>query len=179
MEREVGETYLRSCDRPIAERFFSLPEYRAARTVMLYVGVGPEPNTRPLIERALLDGKTVALPRVYGHGIMRAHKIGSLLELVPGALGILEPTENSPVIPPNHIDLIVVPGLAFSRDGRRLGHGGGYYDRFLAACPAFIVGLCRERLLMDDLPVEAHDIPVRCLITEENETRPLAGPRLP
>ena len=178
MERKVGETYLRACDKPLAERLCALPEYRAARTVLLFVGVGTEPDTLPIIEQALVEGKTVALPRVLGHGIMRAHKIGSLSELVPGAFGIQEPAEESPVIPPSDIDLILVPGLAFARDGHRLGHGGGYYDRYLAACSAFTVGLAREKLLLAAVPAEPHDIPVRCLITEENETRPLPGPRV-
>lgn len=164
--RDVGKAYLNASADKAARRFLSLPEFEAARTVFLYVGVFPEPDTAPVIEAALAAGKAVALPRVSGKGVMEARLIGSLSELSPGAWGIPEPPESAPVISPGDIDLVLVPGAAFSEDLCRLGRGGGYYDRYLALTPALRVAIARERLLTP-VPAEEHDLKMDMLVTED------------
>jgi 5-formyltetrahydrofolate cyclo-ligase len=129
-----------------------MPEYIAARTVMAYAGIGTEPDTEPLLARLRADGKLVVLPRVVGPMIEAA--TGELTRT--GSFGIPEP--DGPTIDPATIDLVVVPGLAFTADGRRLGQGKGYYDRFLPLTSAFTVGACFVELLVDDLPIEDHDV---------------------
>ena len=171
--KAVGDEYLRACDGDLARLFFTLREYVGARTVFCYWGVGTEPDTSVIIRRSLLDGKRVALPRVIGAGLMEARLIEDLSQLVNGTFGILEPSQYAEKLQPEDIDIAVVPGVAFSADGRRLGRGGGYYDRFLTKVKGLTVALCQERLLTDELPVEEYDIKVRCIITEKKIRRPL------
>ena len=97
---------------------------------------------------------------------MHAGVAGRLEELSPEVLGIPAPKESAVRLDPDELDLIIVPAITFDRSGYRLGYGGGYYDRYLAQTKAFTVGLARERLVKEELPREAHDIAVKCLITE-------------
>jgi 5-formyltetrahydrofolate cyclo-ligase len=131
----------------------ALPEYAAAATVMAFVGVGGEPDTDVLFTRLEHDGKELVLPRTIGDHLEPA-ALGD--GLVPGRHGIPEP--RGEVVDPGSIGLVLVPGLAFTVDGRRLGQGGGHYDRFLARCPAPAVGVCFAEQLLDELPVERHDV---------------------
>ena len=98
---------------------------------------------------------------------MEARIVKSLSELKPAVLGIPAPPDASPAIAPQDLDLIIVPALAFDADGYRLGYGGGYYDRFLRGVSAFTIGLARERLFVEKLPRELHDVAVKCVVTEK------------
>jgi len=131
--------------------------YRSASTVMAFVGVDGEPDTDPLVARLERDGKRLALPSVEDGAIV-AREVGDAI--VPGPYGI--PTPTGPVVDVGEIDLVVVPGLAFTADGGRLGRGGGHYDRFLARLGAGCssIGVCFAEQVVDDLPVEQHDRPV-------------------
>lgn len=162
----LPEEYIAESDMGICENFLSLPEFKAARTVFAYISTGREPNTKSIIEKALEMGKTVALPISYSNGIMEPHIIYSLSELVPGKFGIPSPKSSAPLLSENDIDMVIVPAMTFSCNGARLGRGGGYYDRFLKDCAAFSAGLGRERLLKD-VPTEAHDIFVKCVVSEK------------
>jgi 5-formyltetrahydrofolate cyclo-ligase len=128
----------------------TLDEYAAAATVMAYVAITGEPDTDALFARLAADGKVLALPRA----------VGTMLEpallgdgLVAGPHGVAEPSGASVAV-----DLVVVPGLAFTPDGWRLGRGGGHYDRFLATCAVPAIGVCFAEQLVDALPVEPHDV---------------------
>jgi len=97
---------------------------------------------------------------------MHAHVLTSMNDLQEGLLGIPTPSKESPIIAPQDIDLVVVPCLACDTSGYRIGYGGGYYDRYLASArQATSVALCRESLLLEQVPREAHDIPVDIVIT--------------
>jgi 5-formyltetrahydrofolate cyclo-ligase len=120
----------------IRRRLQALSVYRQAQTVFCYVSVGTEIDTRRLIEDMLAEGKTVCVPRCLDDGIMSACVLTSLDELAKGAYGIPEPASCSAVISPCDIDLIIMPCVACSLSGHRLGYGGGYYDRYLSRTPA-------------------------------------------
>ena len=169
----ADKAYLMRCDKECTERFFTLPEYKKAQVIFCYCSVGSEPDTSEIIRRSIEDGKSVAVPRVCGRGKMEARIISGTSDLRPGTFGIPEPSKKEKAVEPEEIDIAVVPGVAFSRDGSRLGHGGGYYDRFLPKVKGLTVGIARERFLMDVIPCEEHDVKVACLITEEKTTRPL------
>ena len=130
----------------------ALDAYRAAETVMAFVAGPGEPDTDPLFARIQRDGKTLALPRLVDDTIVPA-LIGE--GLVPGRFGVPEPSGDSVAI--DSIGLVLVPGLAFTSTGARLGQGGGHYDRLLAgsSCPS--VGVCFAEQLVDALPLERHD----------------------
>jgi 5-formyltetrahydrofolate cyclo-ligase len=129
------------------------PAWLSARVIFCYAAVGTEADTGTLLRAALRQGKILALPRCLAEGQMEAVRVETvdILEtLRPGRFGIPEPTGMK--ISPETIDLMIVPGLLFDRAGRRIGYGGGYYDRFAAGCPAFRMGLCFPEQLRADLP---------------------------
>ncbi len=163
--------YIQMSDEKIFDNLISIPEYNAAETIFIYFSKKSEPDTHRLIEHALGLGKTVTLPRVFGKGIMAAYHITGTDQLQKGALGIMEPPDTARRVDAEDIDLIIVPAVAFDLGGYRLGRGGGYYDRFLSASDFFSIGLAREKLLLDSVPREAHDVPVKCIVTERINAR--------
>ena len=158
--------YRQSADAAIAQHVRKSAVWRAAGTVFAYVSVGCEVDTRALIEAALKEGKRVCAPRCLGKGRMEAREIAALGALVPAAYGLLEPAEDAPLVPPEEIDLILVPCLAADRNGHRLGYGGGYYDRFLENAAKPSICLCRRRALLDGVPHAEHDATVAAVATE-------------
>lgn len=167
----LPEDYLARSDRGIANALLAFDLWKNARTVFLYVSVGKEPDTRALLRAALKAGKTVAVPRVLPGGIMEARVVFSLDDLVETYFGIPQPGARSPLLPPDALDLVIAPCIAADRQGNRLGHGGGYYDRYLVKtnCPS--VCLCRARILQTALPHGALDRAVDIVITENELLR--------
>ncbi len=143
------------------ERVTALKAYESARTVLCYHSVSGEVDTLGLIERMRSDGKTVCLPAILSKGVMEARRMDCL---VPGPYGI--PCPEGPVVPPEAIDLILVPGLAFDKDCQRLGLGGGYYDRYLPKCRGEKIGLAFDCQVVECLPLAAHDAQLDMLATE-------------
>lgn len=145
--------------------------------VMAYAPVRGEVDPLPFVGDLLAQGLEVAFPAVVaGRGLV-ARRVSDLAQLVPGTFGILEPSPERPEADPAEIGLVLVPAVAYDRRGFRLGYGGGYYDRFLPLLRpgAVTVGLAYERLLVDALPTEAHDRPVRWVVTEMRLLGPLDG----
>ena len=130
--------------------------------VFVYVSVGREIGTRELIRSLLERGCRVCVPKVEGRGIMKAVEISSMSELAPGTWGIPEPPDR-PGIDPEIIQACIVPCLMCSREGSRLGQGGGYYDRYLEDFDGKTIGLCREDFFQINLPREPFDAWVRCI----------------
>src|SRR5687768_2071642 len=118
----------------VQSRFLATPYYQSARTIALYAPIRGEVPTRDILIAALADGKVVCYPLSHVHGrILSFRAITSETELEPGRLGVREPSNSAELIGVDKIDLFVVPGLGFTRDGKRLGRGGGYYDATLKA----------------------------------------------
>lgn len=155
-----------SASAAIAGILLSDPAYRAAGTVFCYAATAGEPDTRAILADALASGKVLCVPKCIGKGIMKAVRISSLDDLRPGAYGILEPCEGLPEVAPEDIDLAIVPCVAASSDGRRIGHGAGYYDRFLSPIGAKRICLCFKALLSEDIPMDAHDLLMDKVISE-------------
>ena len=170
MEREAGfpEGYKAESNAGILRNLFNLREFQDAETVLFFYSIWSEPDTHEMIRHAFEIGKIVALPKTYPKGVMSARKIGGFEELSPTKFGIPEPAESAPVIGPDELDFIVVPAVAFDREGYRLGHGAGYYDRYLASTRAFTCGVAREKMLVPRVPREKHDIHVKCIVTEKD-----------
>lgn len=143
----------------LADALFATEAYRKARSLYAYIAFNQEVRTRPIIERAWADGKRVAVPKVTG-GEMAFLWLDSFDALRPGYFGIEEPAADAPVAD-DDAALVLVPGLAFDRRGHRVGYGGGYYDRWLAAHPGHpTVALCYDFQIVDAIDCEAHDKPV-------------------
>ena len=159
------------------ERLLALPEYRQARTVMWYIDCRSELRTRQALPAALASAQRIIVPycTVDEQG---ANKLGlwwltSMDELIIGKWKILEPPqerwgEPGKEVPPQELDLVIVPGVGFSREGGRMGNGQGYYDRLLATVrpECRLIGLCYESQLFDDLVVSPHDVFMDQVVTE-------------
>lgn len=150
----------------ICKRIKELRIYQEAETVFCFVGTEQEIDTKPLLEQAWRDGKRVAVPKCKEKGCMDAYQINSLSELAAGKYGILEPKAGCTLIPPEEIDFAVLPCVACDRAGYRLGHGGGYYDRYLAKTKCKTAVVCMERLLLEKTPTEYFDSRADWVITE-------------
>lgn len=169
---DVPEKERQIQDESIALKIAELPELCSAECVFAYIGIGYEIRTTEIIEKLLCEGKKVCVPLCYGKGRMDAVKITSLSDLHLGRYDIPEPSEDGEKVSPSEIDVIIVPGVAFDKEGRRLGRGGGYYDRFMSsAVNAKKIALCREVNLIDEVPCEAHDEKVDIIVTEKRIIR--------
>lgn len=160
----------------IQARFLATPYYEKARTVALYAPIRGEVPTRDILTAALLDGKVVCYPLSHVHGrILSFRAITSESELEPGRLGVREPTNASELISVDQIDLFVVPGLGFTRGGKRLGRGGGYYDATLRAASqrARRVGLSFQEQVVPELPTNSDDVDMDLVVTESESYRGL------
>lgn len=151
-------------------RMAAREEYQNAQVIMYYHPLPGEVDTRDLIREALRADRSVLLPRmVRERDFLEAAQISDLhRDLTPGPYSVWEPARKMPVVDPARIDLVIVPGLAFSLTGARVGHGKGYYDRFLVTpgLRAFRAALVFECQLFDEVPHGEHDIGVSLIVTE-------------
>lgn len=169
--RQLSMQYCQDADERIFRHAVSLPEYEKAETVFCYVGTRDEIDTLPLLKDILKRGKRLGVPKCISKGIMKVFEIRNLESLEEGAYGILEPAEGCSLIEPAEIDLAYVPCLSCSTDGRRLGFGGGYYDRYLQHVRFPGAVLCRSRLMSEEIPMDAYDRRMDIVISEEQIIR--------
>lgn len=155
--------------KALQKRLFASDLWREAKTVGLYLSMTNEWDTYQIVEQAFKEGKNIAIPKTIDETrALIFYQIEDLTQTVIGNFGISEPdTQKAKEIDKNQIDLLLVPGLIFTRDGYRIGFGGGYYDRFLTDFVQPTVSLASTKQLVDDFPVEPFDIPVNYLLTEE------------
>lgn len=160
----------RESDDSIVASVLSLKSWPTASTVMLFAPLPGEPDIQPLISSA--TNKRICLPRLNSstHSMDPVTITSWETDLRPSPIGksLLEPRPDLPIVPLAHLDIVLVPALAFDLQGNRLGRGGGYYDRFLARLPSRVlrVGICLDRLVVERLPTDAHDQPVDIILTE-------------
>lgn len=134
------------------------PRLINADTLLLYSALQDEVPTQSLLDELVAQGKTVLLPRVVSDTDMELRQYTGLQDLQVGAFGILEPTGKL-FTDYEKIDVAVVPGMAFDKEGHRLGRGKGYYDRFLRLLPkTYKIGICFSWQLVDNVPTDEHDI---------------------
>ena len=154
-------------DQALTEGLLQHPFYQEANTIATYLSFPHEFQTQELIEQALKDGKKVLIPKTYPKGRMD-FVVYNPQQLVKTSFGLLEPQGDLEVVDASQIDLIHVPGLAFTREGYRIGYGGGYYDRYLehfAGQTMSTIYPCQ----VQEFNSEDHDIPVQeVLIYEGN-----------
>lgn len=158
-KRAMTEAEIEDRSARLAQLFFASRAYQNAKTIYGYLPYNQEVRTVPMLERALKDGKKVAVPKVYGDE-MKFLYLDDLTAVAKGYAGIPEPIADEPVAH-DETALVLMPGLAFDPQGHRIGYGGGFYDKFLAAEPNHpALALCYEFQMLPKLDVEDHDIPV-------------------
>jgi 5-formyltetrahydrofolate cyclo-ligase len=166
-------------------RLLALPELAAregGQTIGGYVAAKGEIDPAPALAAAAASGATVALPRVAADGArLRFHRADAG-PLVPGRFGLLEPPATAPEIPLDALDVVIVPGLAFDVEGRRLGFGGGYYDGAFGGSGAAgkrpaLIGLGYDFQIVARCPAGAGDAPVDVVVTDARVLRPVGGTR--
>lgn len=158
--------------RTIVDRFMAMPEYAEAQTVMFYIDVRDEVRTRHALPEAIQGTKRIVIPYCVD-GELELFHLQSMDELDVGMYKILEPKKElrevaSKRLQPEDLDLVMVPGVAFDRNGGRTGHGKGYYDKLLehARADAPLVALAFECQLFPEIPCEQHDIYMDKVVTE-------------
>ncbi|MFC4182671.1 5-formyltetrahydrofolate cyclo-ligase [Saccharococcus thermophilus] len=156
-------------DKQIAENLYRLPQWKNADTIAITISKGKEIDTTPIIKRAWSEGKTVSVPKCDpATKTMVFRQITSFSQLESSYFGLLEPIEAlTSEIKKSDMDMIIVPGICFSKNGYRIGYGGGYYDRYLRNVSAPTVSLAYSFQVVDFLPIEEHDVPVQMIITNE------------
>ena len=152
----------------LCRRLLALPELQSARTVLSYLAAPDEADLRAVNEALAARGARVCYPAVTGRGAMEARLPEDGVALVPGPFGIFAPDiARSVPVPPDELDLVLVPCVGFDRALHRLGHGGGYYDRYLPRCPqakrVCAAFACQE---LPAVPHEAHDLRMDKIVTE-------------
>ncbi len=158
-KRAMTQEEIQEKSRILGEKLGATPVYRQAKTIYGYLPFNQEVRTEPILERALREGKRVAVPKIFGD-TMRFLYLEDLTAVGKGFGGIPEPLADGPEAH-DPTALVLMPGLAFDEKGRRIGYGGGFYDRFLAAEPDHpTVALCYDFQMVPDLPAEDFDVPV-------------------
>lgn len=165
--KELSPEYIEEASHKIADLLLATDAYKNSNTIFCYMSMGGEPVTDEIIERALEDGKRVGIPLCVGPHDMVVKEYKSGDELARGAFGIREPLAEATEITADEFDLAIVPCVACSEDGRRIGHGAGYYDRFLSVSGFNKIALCFEKLLTDDIPLEDTDVYMDGVATED------------
>lgn len=165
--KALSQEQKQAMDRALTERFLQHPFYQEAKVIAAYLSFPHEFQTQELIEQALKDGKKVLIPKTYPQRRME-FVVYHPQQLVKTSFGLLEPQGDLEVVEPSQIDLIHVPGLAFTTEGYRIGYGGGYYDRYLEHFAGHTMSTIYPCQIQTFNP-DSHDIPVQeVLIYEGN-----------
>lgn len=163
LKREMTQQQIDTASQKLGDLFAASELYQKAQTIYGYLPYNQEVRTVPMLQRALDDGKRVAVPKCYGDE-MRFIYLDDLSKVESGYCGIPEPIADEPVAD-DPTALVLMPGLAFDREGHRIGYGGGFYDKFLAAEPHHpTLALCYDFQMLDHLETEEFDIPVDCVL---------------
>lgn len=163
LKRAMTEEQINSASARLGELFRAHPLYQQAKTIYFYLPYNQEVRTVPMLEQAILDGKRVAVPKVCGDE-MKFIYVENLCCIAEGYCCIPEPTCDGPVAD-DPTALVLMPGLAFDREGHRIGYGGGFYDKFLNAEPDHpTIALCYDFQMQDHLETEEFDVPVDCVL---------------
>ena len=155
----------------LAEHLLASSLYKSATTILAYAALPAEISLDPFIAAALAEGKKICITTInWESKTMQPAQILNLdTDLQIGRYGVRTPNDQCPLVEPNNIDLILIPGLAFDRDFNRLGRGAGFYDRMIDSLPTTrppLVGVCFASQIVANVPTEPHDHPMDRVITE-------------
>lgn len=153
----------------IAKNLFETEEWKQSKIVGLTISIFPEVDTYRIIEKAWEEGKRIAAVKcIHESKGLEFYVIDDFSQVEKGYFGLLEPVpEKTGKVHKESIELLMVPGLAFTPKGFRLGVGGGYYDRYLPGFKGKTISLAFEEQIVNHLPLEEHDYKVKVVVTEK------------
>ena len=161
---KLDEETVRAGSAAVARKVMALPEIGAGQHVLVCLSFGVELDTWSLLEIMVREGVRVHVPRMVRRGRrLHIHPYPCPLERL--SFGLQQPPKDAPTVPADTLDAALLLGLAYDRRGYRLGHGGGYFDRFLAQHDLLAIGLGHDLQLLESLPTEEHDVPLHRVIT--------------
>lgn len=149
----------------VFNKIINLGIYKNSKTIGIYYSMDDEVSTVSLIDYSLMLGKEVCIPRVINNNEMEFHKITDRFNLSKSKYGVLEPTNND-FVDPKSIDLMIVPGVVFSKELYRIGYGAGFYDRYLPKTNAYKIGLSFKETLINVIPYDENDVKLDLIITD-------------
>lgn len=165
IRKELGEATRQEASLSICGWIASWSVFQTSSVILAYMPITGEVDLTPLLEPQ--PQKHWGLPRIIPEDnhrmVFHPHESGRLIR---HPFGMAEPTSDLPIIPPSEVQLALVPGLAFDQLSRRLGYGGGYFDRFLRDFTGVSLGVIFQALLLDHLPCGEHDVPVKWIVPE-------------
>src|SRR5437016_4226101 len=156
--------FIKITSKEIQDNLRKIDYFRAAETIGAYYSIGSEVQTQELLQSILNAGKNLALPKVVKNDLV-FKKISSLLELEQGNFSVMEPKDRCEVV--KNLDAVIVPAIALSKDGYRLGYGFGYYDRYLHGKKSTKIALSYAKQIVKSFPHDDHDIKMNFIVTED------------
>jgi 5-formyltetrahydrofolate cyclo-ligase len=169
----ISEQRVATLSKQILAHLTQTPEYRKAKTILLYHPIQNEVDTTSLLSTT--TNKTFCLPRICGKtNRLHLHQITDLQTLKTGLFNVKEPGTKHPIIARKNIDLVITPGLAFDTQGHRIGYGKGYFDRLFKnlSTKAFKIALAYDFQIIENVPAEKHDQKVDLIVTEKRKIKP-------
>lgn len=171
-KRQHSQETLEALSLSVCQKVLSHPRVLAADTILLYYPLHDEVDVRPVIDALAAQGKNILLPKVISDTELTLHPYHSAADLSPGAFGIMEPVTAEIIVNEESCEttkrlndqttkrlVSIIPGMAFDRQGHRLGRGKGYYDRLLSRFPyIYKIGICFPFQLLEEIPADAHDV---------------------
>ncbi|MCX8163284.1 MAG: 5-formyltetrahydrofolate cyclo-ligase [Candidatus Micrarchaeota archaeon] len=172
LRKELFKNFSTEDEKSLIENFFSLKEVKNSNAILSYMSKGFETPTLNLNLEILKSKKILCLPRTdFINMNLLIKRVESLDGLELSKFGVLEPKAEAQDFNTTNIDVAIIPGIVFDKNGYRLGYGLGFYDRFLKDKKFFKIGLCFSGQILDNLPIEHHDIRLDCLISEKSILR--------
>jgi 5-formyltetrahydrofolate cyclo-ligase len=168
-------TVYRAHASSLADLLLALPELAGAKMVLAYAALPAELDPSIAVDGLRARGTRIAYTRIEAPGILGLHEVDSDTELIPGPLGIRQPSGDAPRVAHEAVDAVIVPGVAYDECGRRLGYGGGYFDRLLPLLrPDCVrIGVAFDEQLLARIPSEEHDADVHIVVTPTRAIRPI------
>lgn len=166
--RALSASEIDEKSRTLRDQIVSLPAYQKAKRIMAYLSMKGEADLDPLIRQALADGKEIYIPVCLPEKQMEAGRLLSMDHFKKGPYGLRDLPDGYAVISPEELDLVLVPGVACTKEGIRLGMGAGYYDRYLSHVPfeKRVVTLWDFQVIAD-IPFEPFDQKMAQIVTEK------------
>ncbi len=160
----LSADFMKIASKQIQKNLKRIESYRTAQTIASYYSICSEVRTQDIMQEIISDGKTLALPKI-DNDMLVFYNVKKFEDLEEGEFGIMEPKQNCPVV--DKFDIVLVPAVAMTRTGQRLGYGKGFYDRFLAGKNITSVALTYSRLVVKHIPRSNNDVQINWVVTED------------